>query len=256
MHVAAVSAGLVVAGLVAGCVVYVALASLMLFARRLSFVQLMRAALAELGACFMLLPAWPLFWLIGRRYTGRNDATPVVLLHGLGMNCTNWLWLGRSLGRRGAGPLYAMNYFSLQSIERSARRLADFVDKIGASRVHIVAHSMGGLVARHYIERMHGAARVQSLVTIGTPHRGTRLGNLGVWPGPRQLSPDSDFFGGLAGAPDRVRYLSVWSRADALIVPAEAASIDAEHDAVFDDLGHLSMLTSNRVRDIIVSSIT
>lgn len=41
-------------------------------------------------------------------------------------------------------------------------------------RVHIIAHSMGGLDARHAITRVAGVAeRVASLVTIGTPHRGS-----------------------------------------------------------------------------------
>jgi triacylglycerol lipase len=41
-------------------------------------------------------------------------------------------------------------------------------------RVHIIAHSMGGLDARHAISRVSGFSdRVATLVTIGTPHRGS-----------------------------------------------------------------------------------
>jgi triacylglycerol lipase len=45
--------------------------------------------------------------------------------------------------------------------------------------VNIVAHSMGGLDARHAIARLGLHGRVASLVTIGTPHRGTPLADLG-----------------------------------------------------------------------------
>src|SRR5262245_18400728 len=42
-------------------------------------------------------------------------------------------------------------------------------------KVHILAHSMGGLDARHAITNVPGvSARVATLVTIGTPHRGSR----------------------------------------------------------------------------------
>ena len=44
----------------------------------------------------------------------------------------------------------------------------------GAEREHIIAHSMGGLDARHAIAHVPGlAGRVATLVTIGTPHRGS-----------------------------------------------------------------------------------
>ena len=48
----------------------------------------------------------------------------LLLLHGYGMNSMTWAWLARALRRRGLGPLYTATYFSLQSIERSAARLA------------------------------------------------------------------------------------------------------------------------------------
>lgn len=43
----------------------------------------------------------------------------------------------------------------------------------GAQKVHIIAHSMGGLDARFAIAKLGMAGRVASLTTIGTPHRGT-----------------------------------------------------------------------------------
>ena len=45
----------------------------------------------------------------------------------------------------------------------------------GAPKVHIIAHSMGGLDARHMIVDLEMADKVASLTTIGTPHRGTIL---------------------------------------------------------------------------------
>ena len=42
-------------------------------------------------------------------------------------------------------------------------------------RVLIVAHSMGGLLARYYIEHLGGHRAVRHLITAGTPHRGAPL---------------------------------------------------------------------------------
>jgi hypothetical protein len=76
----------------------------------------------ELLATIVLLPFWPLFVFVGRAYGAGQERlaagddrprTPIVLLHGYGMNRTNWIWLGPALARRGFGPLYdAQGIFS------------------------------------------------------------------------------------------------------------------------------------------------
>lgn len=46
-----------------------------------------------------------------------------------------------------------------------------------ASRpITIVAHSMGGIISRHYIEQLGGDRVVRNLVTVGTPHAGAPEG--------------------------------------------------------------------------------
>ena len=47
-------------------------------------------------------------------------------------------------------------------------------------KAHIIAHSMGGLDARHMIFRLNMAGRVASLTTIGTPHFGTTFADWGI----------------------------------------------------------------------------
>lgn len=222
--------------------------------------RLWRAALVELGVTLLMMPLWPLWWILGASYQssveGAGEATggrhPVILLHGFGMNRTNWLWLGRRLAARGIGPLYGTTYFSPQSVRRSALALRDFIEHVlereDARRVDIVAHSLGGVVARYYIERLSGAKRVGRLVTIASPHRGTLLGRLGVVPSARELTAGSRLLDDLGTPRPGVAYTSIWSRADNVVVPADSASIaPAGEDRVFDDLGHLSLLLSPRV---------
>lgn len=65
-------------------------------------------------------------------------------------------------------------------VEFRAEQLRNRVDEVlastGAAKVHIIAHSMGGLDARHMIVNKEGMAdKVASLTTIGTPHLGTVL---------------------------------------------------------------------------------
>jgi pimeloyl-ACP methyl ester carboxylesterase len=258
----------------AGIVAYIVVSYTHAFAqghRTTSFGNLIRAVLAELGACLVLLPFWPLWWLVGASYqvvqegegTARGNRHPVILLHGFAMNRTNWLWLGRRLAARGIGPLYGTSYFSPQPVRRSAVLLARFVERVcareKAERVDVVAHSLGGVVARYYIERLDGAKRIGRLVTIGSPHRGTVVARYGIgMRSAHETRIGSDLWSELGPivAREGLQVTSIWSRADAIIEPPESASIvPAGEDRVFDDLGHLSLLMSSRVLDTVAERL-
>lgn len=59
-------------------------------------------------------------------------------------------------------------------------RVEAILERTGANRVHIIAHSMGGLDARHMIVDFDMADRVATLTTINTPHRGTSFADVGL----------------------------------------------------------------------------
>jgi triacylglycerol lipase len=61
--------------------------------------------------------------------------------------------------------------------------------------VHLIGHSMGGLDARYLIAHLGMAARVLSLTTVGTPHRGTPFADWGVGRLARVVRPVLDFLG-------------------------------------------------------------
>jgi triacylglycerol lipase len=66
-------------------------------------------------------------------------------------------------------------------IARRAAGLKAFLDsELPGRRVHLIAHSMGGLDSRYAISRLGLAERVLSLTTLGTPHRGTVFADWGV----------------------------------------------------------------------------
>jgi len=72
----------------------------------------------------------------------------------------------------------------LDSVAVRAAALGTQIDQLlvssGATQVHVIAHSMGGLDARHAISKLGYAPKVASLTTISTPHRGTPLADLAL----------------------------------------------------------------------------
>lgn len=76
------------------------------------------------------------------------------------------------------------------SVELRASQLSNQINEIlsknSAGKVHIIAHSMGGLDARHMIvDRDRMSEKVASLTTIGTPHLGTSFADIGITLGGR-----------------------------------------------------------------------
>ena len=57
-------------------------------------------------------------------------------------------------------------------VEPALERWRALAEANREARLILICHSMGGLVARWYVEREGGAAHTRKLITIGTPHRG------------------------------------------------------------------------------------
>ncbi|MYT33240.1 MULTISPECIES: alpha/beta fold hydrolase [unclassified Streptomyces] len=178
---------------------------------------------------------------------------PVLLLHGFVDNRSVFVLLRRSLHRHGWRHVEALNYSPLtcdlrRAAELLGRHVEEFCARTGHRRVDIVGHSLGGLIARYYVQRRGGDARVRTLVTLGTPHSGTRVAPLmSAHPIVRQMRPDSPVIAELAlPAPRcRTRFVAFWSQEDQVMVPATTARIDhpdlmAENVRVIG-VGHLAL---------------
>ncbi len=108
---------------------------------------------------------------------------PVVLMHGFGL-LASFRRGGQlhdeamHLRKRGVRA-YAPNVSPYTTIAARAdhweQRLEHVLRETGAERLSLIAHSMGGLDARHLISRRGWHARVHALVTLSTPHHGTAI---------------------------------------------------------------------------------
>ena len=80
--------------------------------------------------------------------------------------------------------------FASRLAERSAdlkAQVTDILKQTGAAKVHVIAHSMGGLDSRAMITRLGMADKVASLTTIGTPHHGTSFADYKLKRGGQEL---------------------------------------------------------------------
>lgn len=159
--------------------------------------------------------------------------TPILLVHGMIDNRSIFSLLRRGLRRRGFGRVVSINYSPLTSDVRvAAAWLAEEVESLvaetGYERVHVVGHSLGGLIARYYVTRLGGDQRVHTLVTLGTPHGGTF--NAYALPSHlcRQLRPGSPLMRELSASVPGcgTRFVAYWSDLDQLVFPQRNAKMN------------------------------
>jgi triacylglycerol lipase len=218
------------------------------------------AALREWAVAALLSAARPAGFLAmpGGRVAGPR---PVILVHGYAMNRANFLPLAARLAKAGLGPILGFEYWTLGRTASAARRLGVYVDEVraatGADQVDLIGHSMGGVVARYYVQLGGGDGAVRNLITIGSPHAGTDVSAIGIGRPARELFFGSTLLERLRTArlPAQTQITVIWSRNDALVPGARQARLPGVDEIVFDDLGHLSLLCSRRVAAEVITRL-
>lgn len=150
---------------------------------------------SSIALAALLLALAALAWTLRARRRGRVQPRraprlrhPVVLAHGvLGFDAIavggrrHRYFRNIADGLRGLGAeFHHPRVPGVATVAVRAERLRALVQELPGERVNIIAHSMGGLDARYAMSQLGLGTRVASLVTIGTPHFGTPIADLGA----------------------------------------------------------------------------
>ncbi len=93
----------------------------------------------------------------------------VVVVHGLWMRGVMSLPMARHLRRKMGCPVYTFDYWStLYSLDHNSDQLFAYCAALDEHTVHLVGHSLGGLVIVNMLNR-HDFDRAGRVVAIGTP---------------------------------------------------------------------------------------
>jgi pimeloyl-ACP methyl ester carboxylesterase len=210
--------------------------------------RLIGGELLALAASSLLLP-----FGIGearKRTARRAKQRTVVLVHGYLGNRSSFYPLSLYLKARGVGPLLSFGYSAGRGIEGAALQLREYLRKhVRGGRIDLVCHSLGGVVARTFLQLLGGARRVDRCILLGTPQRGTynaywlssRIG--------RELRPDSPIIERLhatRAAASAVKFSSIVAGSDNIVIPRVFCAADDDVVRV-PDLGHMGLLFSPSV---------
>lgn len=191
-------------------------------------------------------------------------AIPILLVHGYVCNRGIWKTMRALLAARIGNPIFTI------SLEPPLARIDEYVGQLDArvgeicagtshQQVVLVCHSMGGLVARTWIARHGGDTRVAKLITLASPHHGTKLARFGVGRNVRQMKYGNEWLLKLAADECAktvgVPVVSIYTENDNLVYPPESAELPGATNIKLARVGHVSLQFSPEAADLIVREI-
>lgn len=185
----------------------------------------------------------------------------VLLVHGFMCNRGLWNpWLQRL---RDAGvPCIAIDleppFGSIDAYAPLVERAVQQLETATSVPPVIIAHSMGGLAVRVWLDRYRADARVDRVVTVGTPHHGTWVGRAGLAINAHQMALGSTWLTDLARREPRSRYARFtcyYSHCDNIVFPASSATLPGADNRHVSAVAHVDLVYHERLSREILDSL-
>jgi pimeloyl-ACP methyl ester carboxylesterase len=182
-------------------------------------------------------------------------APTVLFVHGHGGSPRAFAPMERSLSLPGRFRFAGWSYRPVGSVADVAADLAEHVERDIDGPVLVVGHSLGGIVARYWLQELGGHARARSLVTLSSPHRGLRaIPGAALLPLVRELTAGSALLDTLERSADRladIPCLSIVSERDHFVRPFTHAAFGNARVVTVTHAGHVGVLFSERVHQLV-----
>jgi pimeloyl-ACP methyl ester carboxylesterase len=181
----------------------------------------------------------------------------VVLLHGFFASAGVFRPLRARL--EGAGARVAsFTHAPGQTVRAIARALAHLVDEIPEhARVHVIGHSLGGIVARWYVQELGGHARVTQTISLASPFGGAPVARRFPFLVGADLHEDSSTLARLRRGPHahRVPHTSIIAGEDHLVVPQRSGAFHHGDVFVMPGRSHNSILFDREVAELVTQRV-
>lgn len=194
---------------------------------------------------------------------GDARRAPVVLVHGFGATVAVWTRLQQQLSTEGFTHIVTAGYSATRTDPATvcagvAALCQAVAGSAGSSGVHLVGHSLGGLVARHVAQSPRPAVAVDTLVTVATPHRGSHVARLTGGDCARAMRPGSRWLAALEHQrlQEQTLWVNYYSELD-VFVPCSSARIPSDRalNVVVPRRGHQGIASSPFLVDHLVGQL-
>lgn len=177
----------------------------------------------------------------------QDQPGPILLVPGYGGTSAELATLVDALRAAGReAVVVSMSAGGDEDLREQAARLGRAADEqlsAGAPSIDVVGYSSGGVVSRVWADELDGAGVTRRVVTLGSPHHGTRAARIAAAFGPavcpaacRQLVPGSHLLAMLEETPDGPAWTAVWTAQDQVVTPPESAKLDGAVNVKVQDV--------------------
>ncbi|MEM1055003.1 MAG: alpha/beta fold hydrolase [Bacteroidota bacterium] len=175
---------------------------------------------------------------------------PVLLVPGFLDGPGSFALLARRLEREGfeTHALTLSPRLATCSLHHFARQVDEAAEQF--AEVDVVGFSMGGLVSRLWVQRYGGAAKVNRLITLASPHNGSKVAHLVPQQAAREMRPGSDLLDDLRQDVEMledVRFASLWTPYDFTVLPGRSGELPVGTSEPMPVAMHRFMLLDKRV---------
>jgi len=185
---------------------------------------------------------------------GAHERRGVVLVHGFFCNRGLWNPLLRRL-RAANVPFAAVSlepiFGSIDSYAPTIAAAVAAVERATGLPPLVVAHSMGGLAVRAWLAA-NADARAHRVITIASPHAGTRLAAHGRGRNVAQMRHGSAWLADLArndAITARTQVICFWSHCDNIVFPTRSATLPGADNRHLEGTPHVAMVFHPAVVD-------
>jgi pimeloyl-ACP methyl ester carboxylesterase len=202
-----------------------------------------------------LLMPYDLAPVIPRAQAGEDV---VVLLHGFMATAGVFRPMRARLERECGVHVASFTHAPGAGVRRIAAQLRDLVDRLHPhARVHVVGHSLGGLVARWYVQEMGGYRRVAQTISLGSPFQGARFARRLPFLVGADLHGQSSLLERIRAGAHKggVPHTSIVGEADRLVFPSDSARFPLGDVHVIAGCGHNTLLYREDVAALIVGKL-
>ncbi len=231
-------------------------ASLGLDVTREAMASVLTYELYPLGLIGRSVPTLPRYFI-----KEKKENLPILFIHGIFHNRAAFAWLKQKLALKGYTHFKEIDLVtSVHSIPILAEQVSNVVNQLlkqySVREVNIIGHSLGGLVARYYIQKLGGDTYVQNLITLGTPHQGTRLSRFSLLHF-KQLRPESELMQELSllPPPKNTQVCAISGELDVIVRGNSEAWWKGVRHLHLKRVGHAGLLYSKRVSEIILAHL-
>ena len=177
--------------------------------------------------------------------TIESNKTPVILVAGMRSSGRMLLPLKEFLESKGYPTYLPPEKKNLDHLPKLAKRLIKQVQKIQKPKVQIVAHSLGGLITLKAMQDPEFAEKVERVIALGSPFRGSLLGVFALHDNNRKfvryLSEETDEL--TSHKAINHKFISLFAEYDEVVIPQKCATLRyAKENAEIPIIGHFNLI--------------